>query len=322
MVGGLAKLTFVEMVTRFPNEAAAIGYLEAVRWPNGPYCHRCGCVDVSRVESKRKRPVLFCTGCKEQFSITTGTVMEDTKIELHKWLLAINLMCSSKKGVSSLQLGRMLGIAKRSAWHLSHRIRHAMTETAPAPMTGTVEVDEVYIGGKKKGMGRGYRGNKTAIVTIVQRGGRAHSHVMPEVNVSRSTVGTMIAMHVAPTANLNTDESPLYTEIGKGFRNHDTVNHRADEYVRHGARVATTNAVEGFFGNFDRQINGTHHHVSPKHLHRYIHEFDFKYNTRTDKDGQRTVKAVAKLDGKRLTLFRAVSVDAPCLVNRLAPGVG
>lgn len=316
-IAALSKLTFVELVTRFPDEPSAIRYLEAIRWPAGPYCHRCGCTDVSRVQTERKRPLFYCTGCNAQFSITTGTVMEDTKIELHKWLLAIHLMVSSKKSISSLQLGRMLGIAKRSAWHLSHRIRHAMADAMPELLTGTVEADEVYVGGKRKGMGRGYRGNKTAVVTIVQRGGKAHSHIMPEDGVNTASVGAMLTAHVSPTAVLNTDESPIYTAPGRAFRHHDTVNHRAEEYVRHGARVATTNAVEGFFGNFDRQINGTHHHVSAKHLHRYAHEFDFKYNTRKVKDGERMVQAAAKLDGKRLTLYRAKSVDAPCLIPRV-----
>ena len=315
----LSKLTFVELVTRFPNEPAAIQFLEAVLWPQGPVCHRCGCSDVSRVQSARKRPVLLCGGCKVQFTITTGTVMEDTKIDLHKWLMAIHLLCASKKGISSLQLGRMLGISKRSAWHLSHRIRHAMGDAMPELLDGVVEADEVYVGGKRKGMGRGYRGNKTAVVTLVQRDGSAHSHVMPEVEVSAKAVNAILARHVSPSAVLNTDESPIYTAPGKAFAAHDTVKHREEEYVRRDratGRVATTNAVEGFFGNFDRQINGTHHHVSAKHLPHYVHEFDFKSNTRKVTDGVCMVKAVAKLDGKRLTLFRAVSVTAPCLIDR------
>ena len=157
-IGELNKLTFVEMVTRFPDEASAIRFLEAVRWPAGPYCHRCGCTEVSRVAAKgRQRPIWYCTGCKTQFSVTTGTVMEDSKIALHKWLLAIHLMCASKKGVSSLQLHRMLGLARRSAWHLSHRIRAAMAGALPEVLTGTVEADEVYVGGKRRGQGRGYR---------------------------------------------------------------------------------------------------------------------------------------------------------------------
>jgi transposase-like protein len=314
-IESLNRMTFVEMVARFPNEGAAITFLEAVRWPSGPSCFRCGCCDVSRVETKRARPLLYCTGCKTQFSVTTGTVMEDTKISLHKWLLAIHLMCSSKKGISSLQLHRMLGIARRSAWHLSHRIRSAMADTAPEMLQGTVEVDEVYIGGKKRGKGRAYKGNKTAIVAMVERGGRVHTHVMPEVNVTRDVVSNLIGDHVSSEAVLNTDESNLYTWIGQLMGEHDKVNHGQREYSRYDyvtGRTASTNAVEGYFGNFKRQIDGTHHHVSGFHLHRYSGEFEFKYNTRKICDGERTVQTAKRLEGRRLTLFKTAS-GAPSL---------
>lgn len=303
----LNRLTFVEMVARFPDEGAAIKFLEAVRWPSGPSCFRCGCVDVSPVTSKRARPLLYCTGCKMQFSVTTGTVMEDTKIPLHKWLLAIHLMCASKKGISSLQLHRMLGLARRSAWHLSHRIRAAMMDTAPEMLAGAVEVDEAYIGGVKRGKGRAYKGNKQAVIAMVERGGRVHTHVMPEVHVTQDAVGDLIESHVSPDAVLNTDESKLYTPIGQQMGRHDKVNHSKKEYSRFDfvtGRTASTNAVEGYFGNFKRQIDGTHHHVSGGHLHRYSGEFEFKYNSRKICDGERTVQTVKRLEGRRLTLFK------------------
>ena len=307
MMAGLNSLTFVEMVTRFPNEASAMSFLEAMRWPTGPVCSRCGCADASPVASKRARPIFYCAGCKKQFSVTTGTVMEDSKIPLHKWLLAIHLMCASKKGISSLQLHRMLGIAYRSAWHLSHRIRAAMTEAAPEIMSGTVEADEVYIGGLRRGKGRGYRGNKTAIVAIVERGGRAHAHVMPEAKVTSSTVADMLEEHVSSDAILNTDESSIHTWPGRGFASHDTVNHQEEEYVRRDrrtGRMASTNAVEGYFGNFRRQVDGTHHHVSCGHLPRYSNEFEFKYNTRKITDGERTAQTIRRLENRRLTLYK------------------
>lgn len=303
----LNTMTFAEMVIRFLTEKAAIEFLEAVRWPSGPSCFRCGCVDVSRVKSRRVRPVLYCTACKKQFSVTTGTVMEDTKIPLHKWLMAIHLMCSSKKGVSSLQLHRMLGLARRSAWHLSHRIRAAMAEHAPAMLKGTVEVDEAYIGGKKRGKGSGYVGNKTAIVTMVERDGRVHSHVMPESRVTADSVERVIEAHVDGRATLNTDESNLYNYIGAQFPRHDRVSHRAKVYSKYDrvtGRRMSTNTVEGYFGNFKRQIDGTHHHVSGGHLHRYSSEFEWKYNTRKVKDGERTIKTMRRLEGVRLTLFK------------------
>lgn len=316
----LIKLTFIELVTRITDEVTAIAFLEAVRWPVGPYCFRCGCADVSRVETNRNRPILYCTACKTQFSVTTGTIMEDTKIELRKWLLGIHLMCSSKKGISSLQLHRMLSVAKRTAWHLSHRIRFAMGGNAVPMLSGIVEADECYIGGKVHGKGRGFKGNKTAIVTVVERNGNAITHVMHKPEVNRADVTRILTAHVEPTAALNTDESALYGTIGKAFASHDTVNHSKDEYVRldrKSGRVATTNAAEGFFGNFDRQLNGTHHHVSGKHLCRYATEFDFKYNSRKVTDGVRTLSAIRSIEGKRLTLYRAVSVKAPCLIDRV-----
>ena len=144
LVDELSRLTYFELTAKIPDEATAITYIEAVRWPHGPACSHCGCTDVSRVESTRNRPVLYCLACHEQFSITTGTVMEDTHIPLNKWLMAFHLMCASKKGISSLQLQRMLGLAYRSAWFLSHRIRHAVASTRPDMLTGTVEADEVY----------------------------------------------------------------------------------------------------------------------------------------------------------------------------------
>jgi transposase-like protein len=305
-IEGLNKLTFVEMVTRFPTEVAAITFLEAVRWQTGPFCFRCGCTDVSRVMSKRARPIWYCRGCETQFSITTGTVMEDTKIPLHKWLLCIHLMCSSKKGVSSLQVHRMLGITRRSAWHLTHRIRHAMGVVSPELLTGTVEVDETYVGGKTRKTGHGYTGNKTAVITVVQRDGSAHSHVIPE-SMGTKRVAEEVLSHVSRDAILNSDESSIYTNLGKEFAAHDTVNHRTEEYVRRDfvtGRTATANAVEGYFGNLKRQLDGTHHHVGSNHLHRYVKEFEFKYNSRKVTDGVRTVQAVARIEGKRLTLFK------------------
>jgi transposase-like protein len=221
--------------------------------------------------------------------------------------IRIHLMCASKKGISSLQLHRMLGIAYRSAWHLSHRIRAAMTEAAPEIMSGTVEADEVYIGGLRRGKGRGYRGNKTAIVAIVERGGRAHAHVMPEAKVTSATVADMLEEHVSSDAILNTDESSIYRWPGREFASHDTVNHQEEEYVRRDrrtGRMASTNAVEGYFGNFRRQVDGTHHHVSYGHLPRYSNEFEFKYNTRKITDGERTVQTIRRLENRRLTLYK------------------
>jgi transposase-like protein len=312
-IESLNKLTFVELVARFPTDATAIEFLEAIRWQNGASCFRCGCADVSRVKTKRQRPIWYCTGCKQQFTITTGTIMEDTKLPLNKWLMAIHLMCASKKGISSLQLHRMLGITRRSAWHLSHRIRQAMTDMVAPVLRGTVEVDEAYIGGKARGKGQGYRRNKTAIIAMVERDGRARTHVMPESYVTSDVTDKLLEKHIDADATLNTDESHLYTGIGASFDRHDTVNHRDKEYSRWvNGRRKSTNTVEGYFGNLKRQVDGTHHHVSAHHLHRYVSEFEFKYNSRKDTDGQRTVQTTARIEGRRLTLFKN-TIGAPSL---------
>ena len=314
MLMGLDKLTFVEMVTRFPNEESAIAFLEAVRGSGGAYCSHCGCTDVFPVSTNRNRPIWHCAGCRKQFGVTTGTVMEDSKIPLHKWLLCIHLMCASKKGVSALQVHRMLGVARRSAWHLCHRIRSAMSNLEPEILAGTVEADEAYIGGRRRGRGRGYRGNKTAILTVVERGGNAHTHVVPESEIDGQIVADMLKEHVPTMAILNTDESSLYTDSGYKYT-HETICHRNEEYARIDpitGRLVSTNTVEGYFGNFRRQIDGTHHHISAGHLHRYSNEFEFKYNTRKMKDGERTAFAIRRLENRRLTL-RKIAKDVPSL---------
>jgi transposase-like protein len=171
-------------------------------------------------------------------------------------------------------------------------------------LDGTVEADETYVGGKKSGMGRRYTGNKTAVVSLVERGGRVRSQVARKV--TGDVLGRLLKEHVSKDAHLNTDESPLYKKSGKNFASHDTVNHSEDEYVRHdvSGRLATTNTVEGFFGNTKRSLDGTHHQVSAKHLPLYLAELDYKYNTREETDGARTAKGIPKIVGKRLMLRR------------------
>jgi transposase-like protein len=215
-------------------------------------------------------------------------------------------MCASKTQVSALQLQRQLEIGSyRSAWFMCHRIRFALQDIVPADkLDGTVEADETYVGGKKRGMGRRYTGNKTAVVSLVERGGRVRSQVAHKV--TGDALGQLLKQHVAETAHLNTDESPLYKKVGKAFASHDTVNHGAEEYARRdeSGRLASTNTAEGFFGNSKRSLDGTHHHVSAKHLPLYLAELDYKYNTREETDGARTVRGIPKIVGKRLMLRR------------------
>ncbi len=307
-------LTLMQIMQRFSTEESARDYFENLRWPNGSVCPHCGNADSDRIykvtanAGKKIRAGLFkCAECTDQFTVTVGTVMEDSHIPLNKWLIAFYIMCASKTQVSALQLQRQLELGSyRSAWFLCHRIRFALMDVIPTDMlTGTVEADETYIGGKKRGRGHGYVGNKTAVVSLVERGGRVRSHVVGKVTGKEIT--KILKSHVAADARLNTDESRLYKKVGRSFASHDVVNHSKEEYARqdrHTGRLATTNAAEGFFGNSKRALDGTHHHISKKHTNLYFAELDYKYNTRTNTDGERTVLGIKQMAGKRLMLRR------------------
>lgn len=308
------NLTLMAITKRFATEEAAREYFESIRWPTGPACPHCGNCDQGRIyaltpnSDAKIRPGLYkCAECRDTFTVTVGTVMEKSKIPLNKWLIAFYMMCASKTQISALQLQRQLEIGSyRSAWFMCHRIRFALQDVLPLEqLDGIIEADETYVGGRRRGRGRGYVGNKTPVVSLVERGGRVRSQVVERV--TGEAVTTLLRTHVAASAELNTDESPIYSAVGKEFASHETVNHSADEYVRRDpetGRVATTNAVEGFFGNSKRSIDGTHHNISRKHAGLYFAELDHKYNTRKDSDGERTVAGIQKMEGKRLMLRR------------------
>jgi transposase-like protein len=306
-------LTLMQIVQRFSTEEAAREYFEKLRWLNGPVCAHCGNADQARIykvtpnpEKKIRAGLYKCAECRQGFTVTVGTVCEDSHIPLNKWLIGFYMMCASKTQVSALQLQRQLEIGSyRSALHLCQRIRFALMDIDAAnQLKGTVEADETYIGGVKRGMGRRYTGNKTAVMSMVERGGDVRSHVVKKV--TGEALGRLLDKHVSKSAHLNTDESPLYKKPGKKFTSHDTVNHGQEEYARRdvSGRLATTNTAEGFFGNSKRSLDGTHHHVSAKYLPFYLAELDFKYNTREETDGARTSIAVPKIVGKRLMLRR------------------
>lgn len=297
---------------RFSTEETARAYFEQMRWPNGPVCPHCGSAKnnytLTPNKKARIREGLYkCGTCGDRFSVTVGTVMESSHIPLHKWLIAFYMMCASKTQISALQLQRQLEIGSyRSALFLCHRIRFALKDTgADSFLGGEVEVDETYIGGKARGKGRGYTGNKIAVISLVERGGKVCSTVAERV--SGKTINTLLKRHVSEEAHLMTDESPLYTKAGKSFASHSTVNHSIEEYAYYdyrSGRKVTTNTVEGFFGNSKRSLDGTHHQISRQHLHLYTAELDFKYNTRNETDGQRTAKGIRGIEGKRL-IYRA-----------------
>lgn len=305
-------LTLVQIMQRFSTEEAARDYFERMRWPHGPTCPHCGNSHQDRVykiavnaEKKIRAGLYKCVECGDQFTVTIGTVMEDSHIPLNKWLIAFYIMCASKTQVSALQLQRQLELGSyRTAWFLCHRIRFSLVNAVPSDLLrGTVEADETYVGGKKRGRGQGYVGNKTAVVSLVERGGRVRSQVVDRVSGKNLT--RILKQHVSTDAALNTDESHLYRKVGRDFASHDVVNHSVKEYARDDkktGRKATTNAVEGFFGNSKRALDGTHHHISKKHANLYFAELDYKYNTRGTSDGQRTVLGIKQMAGKRLML--------------------
>jgi len=295
---------------QFQDAEKAREYLESVRWANGVVCPHCGIVDRHyKLEGISHRLGLYkCAECREQFTVTVGTVFEDSKVPLHKWLQACYLMSASKKGISSKQLERMLGVSYKTAWFMSHRIREAMTSENKLPLGGgksgndggVVEADETYWGnnGKQRKGARGYD-HKMKIVSLVERNGEKRSfHV---ANVTAVTVRPILKAQIAEKARLMTDQASIYTKVGKEFAEHGVVNHAAGEYAR---GDITTNTVESSFAILKRGLYGTFHHVSEQHLQRYANEFDFRWNTRKTTDLERTACALRGIEGKRLT-YRA-----------------
>ena len=289
----------------FHNETKARKWLEARLWPDGPICPKCGVIDeATLMKGKSHRPGLYqCNACRQPFTVTVGTLYERSKVPLHKWLAATHLMMASKKGMSALQIGRLLGLSKKTAWFVCHRIRESLRETKPTPMGGQnkiIEADETFVGGKARN-----RKNKVppkeAVFALVERGGRVSSHHVPDV--SAKTLRKILVTHVDRKSYLMTDESGAYITVGREYSGHGTVNHGIEEYVRHGGFMHT-NTIEGYFSIMKRGINGVYHHVSQQHLKRYLAEYDFRYNEREAlgvDDAERMAKAIPGIVGKRLT---------------------
>jgi transposase-like protein len=312
----------------FKDETLARQWLENVRWPQGPVCPHCGSVwpDHYKLEGKAHRPGLYkCKDCREQFTVTVGTVFERSKIKLHVWLQAMHLMCSSKKGISSKQLERMLGVTYQTAWFMTHRIREAMKD--PVGMFGTgsapIEADATYVGGKEKNKHRSKRtpnatggsGGKQCVFALVERNGNARAFHIPGVNAK--TLKPLLTEQLdGPKTRLFTDGERILRALKPLVASHETVNHEAGEYVRGDVH---TNTVEGYFSILKRGIIGTFHSVSEQHLQRYVTEFDFRYNHRQVKrqkddgrwvligpDDQERAIALAKRIGGRRLLYRRI----------------
>jgi transposase-like protein len=266
-------MDLVKLIDQFGSEDKCREYLEELRWPEGVECPRCEGRTISRLSRRRQ---FECDGCRYQFSVTAGTVFHDSHLPLWKWFLAIYIVSESKKGVSSKQLQRMLGVSYKTAWYLSHRIRDAMGDDEQPLLRGIVEIDETLVGGKRPGYGAGYRGNKSTVVGAIERGGEIRLRVVP--NRSRENLHGFIRAVVADEAEaLHTDEFVSYRGIGDEDTRHETVEHRAEEYVRGDVH---TNGIESAWSLLKRSIIGSYHHVSVKHLPSYLDEMEFRFNRR------------------------------------------
>jgi transposase-like protein len=303
----------------FRDDDAARAYLERLRWPAGTVCPHCGVIGHSYKTPTAGRYRCAEKECRKDFTVTVNTPMERSHIALHKWLQAFSLMTASKKGVSAHQLHRTLGITYRSAWFMAHRVRECMRTGGLAPMGGDgmiVEADETYYGPvetprpRSRGRipkptkgGKSGPSNKRPIVALVERGGNVRTFHVPVAN--KAEVSKIVRENISRESRLHTDESNLYPDVGALFQGHSTVKHTAGEYVRYDdGEIVHTNSAECYFSIFKRGMRGVYQHCKEKHLHRYLAEFDFRYNTRTAlgyNDGDRAALAIKSADGKRLT---------------------
>lgn len=302
--------TLEELPVACASEPHAVAFLEKQRWGDMPSCPHCASIKVkmimkARLPERDKHYRWRCGDCKLQYTVRTGTVFEETRLPLHKWCCAFWRASTSKKGVSALEIKRQLRISYKSALFLMHRIRWAMQEHAPELLTGTVEVDETYVGGKPRYKGQSKRGRgteKTPVVALVQRGGNVRTRVVRKL--SARALKTTILDHVSRDARIITDENPAYTGLGASYAGgHETINHSLGEYSR---GDITTNTIEGFFGIIKRGLYGIYHAVSDEHLSRYLAEYEFRWNHRELEDGARTVAAIRGAVGKRL-LYKPAS---------------
>ncbi|MGE0564002.1 MAG: IS1595 family transposase [Pseudolabrys sp.] len=305
------KATFQNPI--FQDETKAREALEAVRWPDGPICPHCGNSHqekIGKIEGKSARPGLYwCHECKGQFTVTVGTVFERSKVPLTKWWMAAHLFNSGKNGCSAHEIHRLVGVTYKTAWFMMHRLREAMTDLAPSPMGGegsSIQADETYYGRTSK-RAKSYRkghSKKASVVALVEKpSGRARVFHVQRAN--KETVRDVLVRNAHRSSELHTDESPLYTQVGREFAAHKTVEHGWNQrgfYV--GKDGQTTNAVENFFGNFKRGMKGTYRFCGEQHLQRYLTEFEFRHNNRSGlgvTDGERTALAMKGIEGKRLT---------------------
>jgi transposase-like protein len=313
-VGGDRSEIVAELPLACTVEAAAVEFMERQRWGDTPCCPRCGDTDVRKMldanGNRNSRFLWRCLGCRKQFTVRIGAVYEESRIPLRHWCFAYWASCASKKGVSAMQIKRQTGLNYRSALFLLNRIRHAVART-PAPdgprMSGTVEVDEVFIGGrvrKESAEHRSLHRGKTPVVAVVERGGAVHA--MPVANVTGANLRRVMMQAIEPGTRIITDDRHSYRSATRGLGPHEFVRHSFGEYKRPGTDIHT-NAAEGFFSLLRRKLDGTHHAVSRKHLHRYVSEACFIYSNRDVDDGERVRRAIQASSGKRMTYRQAVA---------------
>ncbi len=298
------------------NEGLAVAFLEQQRWGDAPACPRCGVADVYQMkamdDARNKDYRWRCRGCKQMFTVRTGTIFEETRLPLRVWVYAFWKACSSKKGISALQLAREMEITHKSALFVLRRIRHGLSQDGTAPkLTGTVEVDETYVGGKPRYAFRTKKGRgtpKVPVVGMVQRGGDVRFRILERLTSDRMI--EVLRENADGTCRVITDDLNIYNPLGQVFRlgGHESVTHSQREYKRPGTDIHS-NTVEGVFSLIKRGVMGTFHSVSRKHLPNYLNEFEFRYNTRKLDDGRRVARAIKQVEGKRLE-YRE-SVDNP-----------
>lgn len=307
------ELNLVKLAREYSDPEKARTLLESIRWPNGPVCPHCKNNGTDKAiyklqpkaGSSTRKGVYKCGACRKQFTVTVGTIFEDSHIPISTWLMALFIMCASKKAVSSHQIHRMLDVTYKTAWFMTHRIRFALGPVLPAEkLTGTVEVDETFIGGK--GDMRTKKSRKTPVVALIQRDGACRTRVVADV--TGKTVRAALETHVSQDAVVNTDDSGVYRGKLLDFKAHHVVNHSAYEYARDldDGDVAHVNSAESFFSLLKRGVIGAWHKVSREHLPKYADEFAFRWTHRKVSDGERTVLAIQATEGKRLTYKQVV----------------
>jgi transposase-like protein len=304
------ELNLVKLAQEYSDPDKARALLESLLWPNGPVCPHCKFNEVYKLTPRKgsntRQGLYKCAACRKQFTVTVGTIFEDSHIPISKWLMAFCIMCASKKSISAHQLHRMLGMTYKTAWFMAHRIRHAMGPRMPLGklLKGTVEVDETFVGGKGELKTRTQR--KTPVVALVERNGDVHARVVS--SVTQKNLRACLNECVDKSAIINTDTSGASHGTVKTYKAHHQVNHTKKEYVLRmpGGALAHVNTCESFFSLLKRGVYGSWHHVSREHLPKYANEFAFRWNTRKVSDGERTVAAIKTAEGKRLTYRQVI----------------